>query len=471
MSNIYKIAEKNVVRIECENIIQNIMIPYEKKSMGNSFGSGFFIDKKYILTNHHVIEYSNKIFINIPFLGKHNYIAKLTCYSIDNDYAILEILDYNNKSDLFKIGDSNKLGQGEKLKVAGFPLGNINPNLKIVDGVLTGWERNKLQHDTNTNPGMSGGVILNSKNEAVGIHIGVISGKGWTNTAYAIPINIMNLKKRIELSKKSKKLPIEIKTPLFGFNTQISHSDLMKAAVKDAKYYKDNMGVIVTKVFKDFKTELQPGDIIYKIQGHIIDYFKDINFKCNTSNQITYEYLSDYYDVGDKYDLIYYSRSKNKLLKEEHLFQDKDLHIDKTLKEINYLEDKINYVNFGGFIVLELTLTHLQNFLENKDTELVYKFMKFKNKNSKKTILFVSYIYPTTSIYRNKIIVTGSIIQKVNNIDVYTLDDYKNQIKKSKKYITYVLDNNKIEVLNIEKTLKNEKILSSQFNFPIISYL
>ena len=43
MSNLYKLAEKNVVRIECENIIQNILIPYQKKSLGNSFGSGFFI--------------------------------------------------------------------------------------------------------------------------------------------------------------------------------------------------------------------------------------------------------------------------------------------------------------------------------------------------------------------------------------------------------------------------------------------
>lgn len=470
MSNLYKLAEKNVVRIECENIIQNILIPYQKKSLGNSFGSGFFISTEYILTNHHVIEYSDKIFINIPYIGKQNYNAKLVCYSVDNDYAILKIENYKRKNDLFKIGNSNKLTQGEKLKVCGFPLGNINPNLKIVDGVLTGWERNKIQHDTNTNPGMSGGVILNSQNEAVGIHIGVISGKGWTNTAYAIPINIMNIKKRFELLAKNTKYPIEIKTPVYGFITQISHGELLKAAIKDSKYLKKNTGVIVTKVLKKFKTELQSGDVLYKIHDHIVDYFKDINFSCNLSNQITYEFLSDYYDVGDKYNIIFYSRKKQKLIEENHLFQDKDVHLDKTLKKINYLQDKVDYVNFGGFIVLELTLTHFNVFIENNETDLVYKFMKFKNKNNKKPILFVSHVYPTTNIYRNKIITVGSIIKKVNNKEVYTLTDYKNQIKKSTKYITYVLENNKIEVLNIKDTLETEKALATQFNYPLISY-
>ena len=60
------IEDKNVIRIECENVIHNIMQPYQKKSMGNSYGSGFFISDKHVLTNHHVIEHAAKIFINIP---------------------------------------------------------------------------------------------------------------------------------------------------------------------------------------------------------------------------------------------------------------------------------------------------------------------------------------------------------------------------------------------------------------------
>lgn len=464
--NILDLAEKNVVRIECENVIQNIMIPYQKKTMGNSFGSGFFISNKHILTNHHVIETSTKIFINIPYVGKQTYIATLVCYSIENDYAIVEIQGYENKHKLFKIGDSHKLNQGEKLRVCGFPLGNINPNLKIVNGMVTGWERNKIQHDTNTNPGMSGGMILNSKNEVVAIHIGVITGKGWTNTAYAIPIKIINISKRLQLLKKNKKYPISIKTPVYGFTTQISHIGLLKAIIKDNKYIKPGYGVIVNKVFKNFKTLMNAGDVLFKTHDHTIDNYKDINYKCNLKNKITYEYLSDYSNVGDKYEIIYYSKSKNKLIKESHVFKEYEDYGETSLKEIDYLKDNIPYVNIGGIIVCELTTTHIQLFANSKQIDLVYKFMKYKNKAGK--TLVVTHMYPTTPIYKNKIMKVGSIIKKVNGVEINSLDDYITQLKKSRKYATFILENHKIEILDMELTKKMEPTIAKQFNYPMM---
>ena len=125
--HVLDLAEKNVVRIECENVIQNIMIPYQKKTMGNSFGSGFFISNNHILTNHHVIETSTKIFINIPYVGKQTYIATLVCYSIENDYAILEIKEYENKHKLFN---------GSKVTVTG-PLDDTRPLFLIISSTLT----------------------------------------------------------------------------------------------------------------------------------------------------------------------------------------------------------------------------------------------------------------------------------------------------------------------------------------------
>lgn len=467
--DVLDLAEKNVVRIECENVIQNILIPYQKKTLGNSFGSGFFISNKHILTNHHVIETSTKIFINIPFVGKQTYLATLACYNIDNDYAILEIQGYEHKGKLFKIGDSHKLNQGEKLSVCGFPLGNINPNLKIVNGMVTGWERNKIQHDTNTNPGMSGGMILNSKNEVVGIHIGVITGKGWTNTAYAIPIKIINIPKRLNMLKSNKKYPINIKTPVFGFTTQTAHIGLLKAIIKNNKYLKPGYGVVVNKIYSNYKTLMQSGDILLKAQNHTIDNFKDINYKCNLKNKITYEYLSDYSDVGDKYEIIFYSKNKNKLIKESHEFKEYEDYETTSLKDIDYLKDTIPYVNIGGIIVSELTSTHLQLFANNKQADLVYKFMKYKNKNKNGKTIIVTHLYPTTPIYKNKIIKMGSIVKQINGVDINSIEDYITQLKKSKKYATFILENNKIEILDMEQTKKIEPIISKQFNYPMMT--
>ena len=75
--NIFKLAEKVVVRIECENVQQDINIPFDQKTFGNSFGSGFFISPEYILTNHHVIQKARKIYINIPDIGKQTFLATI----------------------------------------------------------------------------------------------------------------------------------------------------------------------------------------------------------------------------------------------------------------------------------------------------------------------------------------------------------------------------------------------------------
>lgn len=476
------IANKNVVRIQCENVIQNIMLPYQKISHGTSYGSGFFISKNLILTNHHVIEFSMNIYISIPYLGKKQFNGKIACFSIENDYAIIEIEGYVNNNKLFKIGDSHKIKGGEKLKVCGFPLGNINPNLKIVDGVVSGWERNQIQHDTNTNPGMSGGLILNSKNEAIGIHVGVIVGKGWTNTAYAIPIKTIQVKNRINLIKNNKKYPILIKNPVFGFKTQISHPELIKSIITNNKYIKNGFGIVVTSIFPNFKTKMKTGDILFKVKNHLVDNFKDIIFQCNKENKITYEYLTNYNDIDKKYEIIFFSKKYNKIIKENHKFKDKLFFYENEIKDINYLNEKIPYINYGGLVITNLTNSHINYFNKLKQFNTVYKLLKYKNKQSNcnnnnknisencKNVLLVTHVYPTISIYKNKIITAGCVIKKINNKNVYTLSEYINELKKSKKYAILTLDNNKIEVINTENIDKINLDLSKQYNYPLIKY-
>lgn len=468
--NIFKLAEKIVVRIQCENVQQDINIPYQKKTFGNSFGSGFFISSEHILTNHHVIRKAEKIYINIPVIGKQTFLATIVCYCESNDYAILKIHNNINKNKLFKVGNSDKLKEAEKLHVIGFPLGNINPNLKIVSGMMTGWERNKIQHDSNTNPGMSGGVILNSSNEIVGIHIGVITGKNWTNTAYAIPINIVNIPKRLKSIKSTNKYPVVIKEPVFGFKTQVSHEELIKLVTFKSQKLKPNVGVIVSCVYSNFKTLMTSGDILLKIGGHVIDNFKDIKYYKNPNNNITYEYLSDYYDVGDEYTIEYYSGSKRKIIKEKHHFKDELTFVPNKIRTIDLLTDKLEYENIGGIIVVELTTQHIKHFISSERVDLIYKFIKYKDKSvldENDKLLIVTAVTPTTPIYKNSIITSGSIIRKINNKPVKTLDEYRKALVNGNNMVTIHLDNNKIEVLNFNFIKKYEQQLAKQYNFPL----
>lgn len=468
MDKIRELLEKNIVRIECEISKPNIFIPYATSNAGTSYGSGFFISETHILTNHHVIRNSKKIYIYIPSIGKQPFEAELKCYNIDNDYAIIKIINYKNKSKLFNIGNSDTLKYGNKLFVSGFPLGSYNTNLKLVQGTVTGWERNRIQHDSQTNPGMSGGIILDCKYNIVGIHYMAIVGKNQTNTAYAIPINIIRIKKRLDLIKNKKECSINIENVHLGFETQKAHNILIDNIIKNKKLIKPNIGVIITEIYDNFKTEMKEGDIVYKIDDYIIDNYKEIHNKLNTINKLEYHYLTHYRDVGDKYTIIFYSAKKNKLIKETHKFKSKDELKQNKLVKYDFLKEIPKYVIFGGFILVELTLAHLKSFLKQGVFKIFCEYIKNKDNLKNNNLLIVSHTFQGTSIYKNKIIEIGSIIEEVNDIRLKSLQHYEDIIlKNTNKYIKYKLHNKLIDVIDFKESIKNELQLSKDNNYPL----
>lgn len=477
--NLFSIAEKVVVKIETENSKVNIYTPHETELLGNSFGSGFFIDDQHIVTNHHVIKSAIQIFINIPYIGKNQYSANLIAYSIENDYAILKINNYTNKFDAFKIGNSDKIRQGRHLFVIGFPLGSINPNIKIVKGMITGWERNMIQHDSNVNPGMSGGAVLDTDLNIIGIHVASLRGIDINSTAYAIPINILDVYNRMKLlTKKNINYPYKIESPSFGFSTQISHPALIEA--KLSKNNQNNKllsrlngslnkkGVIINKIYKKLDSKMKVGDILLKIDDYVVDNYNDIRYNKNPYNKITYKDLTDYAKIGSSYKIQFYSTSKNKIIEEKHNYQTIEKYVPNTIKKINYINPKIQYENIGGLIVQELTMDHVKDFINSKHASLISKYIKYNDMQSEKSVLFVSHVYPTTSLYKNKIISIGDIIKKVNSHNINTLSDYRQIILQNKNnYIELQTDSNEIDIININNIIKSEPLLSQQFNYPI----
>ena len=324
MDKLRNLLESNIVRIENEMSKPNIFIPYIESDSGTSYGSGFFISDNYILTNYHVINNSKKLYIYIPIYGKNPFEGEIMCYNIDNDYAIIKVNNYKNKSKLFKVGNSDTLKYGNSIYVAGFPLGSINTNLKLVNGTVTGWERNRIQHNSQTNPGMSGGVILDKNFNIVGIHYMAMVGKNQTNTSFAIPINIIKIKHRLNMLKAKKEKNITIKNVHLGFETQKTHSIIIDNIIKNKKLIKDNIGVLVTEIYDNFITEMKDGDILYKVDDFVIDNYKEIYNKFNTMNKLEYQYLTHFKDINEKYSITFYSVKHNKLITEKHIFRSKD---------------------------------------------------------------------------------------------------------------------------------------------------
>ena len=152
-----------------------------------SQGTGFFItDEGYIVTNAHILTGAH--FANIYTYDNQKYRASLIGYDSEIDIALLKI---NNSFSKLNLGDSDNVRVGEKVIAIGNPLGL---SFTATEGIISARDRtgsNNLdyyfQTDVSLNPGNSGGPLINTKGEVIGINNFKISGA--ENIGFALESN------------------------------------------------------------------------------------------------------------------------------------------------------------------------------------------------------------------------------------------------------------------------------------------
>ena len=158
-------------------------------------GSGFVLDKQgHILTNNHVIDNSQRV--EVTLADKHRYKATVVGIDKGHDLALLLISAPNLVP--ATLAESNGLIVGQRVYAIGNPFGlsgtmtrGIISAIRSI-GVQTGSPiEDAIQTDAAVNPGNSGGPLLNSKGEVIGITT-LIASNGSDQSAgigFAIPIN------------------------------------------------------------------------------------------------------------------------------------------------------------------------------------------------------------------------------------------------------------------------------------------
>jgi len=136
-----------------------------------SSGTGFFINTNgVVITNAHVIESADEINV---LINNNQYPAQLVSQDDINDLAILKI-DYRNPNH-FRIRDFSTVSLGDKLSILGFPLtGILSQDIRLTEGSVSSKSSfddtpNLFQHSAPTHPGNSGGPIINSRFEVIGV--------------------------------------------------------------------------------------------------------------------------------------------------------------------------------------------------------------------------------------------------------------------------------------------------------------
>ncbi len=171
----------------------------ERRVMGQGSGFVFKVDKgiisdtSYILTNNHVVEGAEKIFVT--FKDGREFEARITGTDPKSDVAVIEIKDSEHPA--LQMGDSARLEVGEWVVAVGNPFG-LSHTLTV--GVVSAKGRSGLgindyedfiQTDAAINPGNSGGPLLNLDGEVVGINTAIFSRSGgYMGVGFAIPVNL-----------------------------------------------------------------------------------------------------------------------------------------------------------------------------------------------------------------------------------------------------------------------------------------
>jgi serine protease Do len=175
--------------------------PGEEKKIEQNIGSGFIVSKDgLIITNKHVVSEADAAYTVITNDKKEYKVEKIYRDPL-NDLAILKI-NANNLKPL-SLGDSSKLKLGQMAIAIGTPLGEFQNT--VTQGIISGLGRgitagspfegfvekldNVIQTDAAISAGNSGGPLLNSKGQAIGVNTAV-AAEG-QNIGFAIPINIV----------------------------------------------------------------------------------------------------------------------------------------------------------------------------------------------------------------------------------------------------------------------------------------
>ena len=252
-------------------------------------GSGVILSNDgYIVTNNHVIESANEI--EVVLNDKRTFAAQLIGTDPNTDLALLKIEATNLPT--IEIGNSDDLRVGEWVLAVGNP---FNLTSTVTAGIVSAKARSInilnsdmkiesfIQTDAAVNPGNSGGALVNTQGQLVGINTAIASQTGsYAGYAFAIPTAIMQ-KVVADLRQYG-----TVQRALLG----IRMLDITQQ-VKDQLSLESMEGVYVGEVISGSaadKAGMKAGDVIVQVDGRPINASSQLQEQIgrkNPGDQIT----------------------------------------------------------------------------------------------------------------------------------------------------------------------------------------
>lgn len=246
--------------------------PFRNQGPLQGAGSGVIISADgFIVTNNHVVQDASKV--EIVLNDKRSYEAKIIGTDPSTDLAVVKIEE--NNLPFLKYGNSDDLLIGEWVLAVGNP---FNLTSTVTAGIVSAKARNInilgtpdgaaiesfIQTDAAVNRGNSGGALVNTRGELVGINAAIASGNGfYAGYSFAIPVNIVKKVVGDLIDYR------EVQRAFLGVKiNEIDSKFAQQQGIKDLR------GVFVAEVTDGSSAQdagIERGDIITSINGAIVN--------------------------------------------------------------------------------------------------------------------------------------------------------------------------------------------------------
>ncbi len=352
-------------------------------------GSGVIISEDgYIVTNNHVIKDANELEVTLN--NNKAYKARLIGTDSKMDIALLKI-DTDEKLPYSTFADSDQVKVGEWVLAVGNP---YNLTSTVTAGIVSAKARNLdtngiqsfIQTDAAVNPGNSGGALVNTRGELVGINTMISSQTGsYVGYSFAVPSNIT--KKIIEDLMEFG----NVQRGILGIEGNELNSRVSKELGVN-----DTEGFYIGKVTKNSGAEkagLQKGDIVKKLDTQKINSFSELSGYISTKRpndkvQVTFIRNGETKSVSVtlvKNDVVS-TEFKGIELENIEAADKRKFRIDYgvRIKEINNENLKPYYNQLKGNIILSV------DNVKATDVETISKFLNKKDENQSVSIQMIN---------------------------------------------------------------------------------
>lgn len=211
VNEIYKRASSGVVQITSTSVTQVQLQPgvvpggpfLPQPQEQQALGSGFVIDKAgHIVTNYHVVENAREI--EVAFSNQDTVKAKIVGSDPSTDLAVLQVEEDTSALTPLQLGDSDQVVVGDSVVAIGNPFGL---DRTATAGIVSALQRpitapngytidHVIQTDAPINSGNSGGPLLNTRGEVIGVNSQISTAAGNTGNigiGFAVPSNTVKM--------------------------------------------------------------------------------------------------------------------------------------------------------------------------------------------------------------------------------------------------------------------------------------